>query len=110
MILQILEMPPCPAITLDVTLSSARELAFALRQVSQKKCSIALCLQVGESQVSLEAFESFVQAISEALAPDQFLTRFIEKKIPTLRLEEIYAFRPLWAYHISRSIYEQIGE
>ena len=103
-------MHPCPELHIDADVPELRLIAHTMTQIHQHGSNRPLCLQhvylVGNGWEADRAQEAFELGMRNAIKPHVYLTGYLiqEKKV-----ERAAAFRPLWAAHIARSIYEQIG-
>lgn len=105
-------MHPCPELHIDADVPELRLIAHALTQIHQQGLTNPLCLQheimLGDGPECDAANKAFARAMFDAINPHSFLTSYLVFEHGVVGYEAT-AFRPLWAAHIARSIYEQIG-
>ena len=105
-------MHPCPELHIDAGVPELRLIAHTLTLIHQRGATLPLCFQhehMLEGGPECDAAnKAFVRAVADALDPYLFLTNYLEI-FHRIEPSEAAAFRPLWAAHIARSIYEQIG-
>lgn len=105
-------MHPCPELHIDADVPELRLIAHALTLIHQQGATNPLCIQhehmLGDGPECYAADKAFARAMFDAINPHSFLTSYLVLKHGVV-VYEAAAFRPLWAAHIARSIYEQIG-
>ena len=105
-------MHPCPELHIDADVPVLRLIAHTLTQIHQRGWTNPLCTQhehaLGDGPECNAANRAFMWAMSDAIHPHSFLTTHLEVR-HHIECDAAAAFRPLWAAHIARSIYEQIG-
>lgn len=105
-------MHPCPELYIDADVPVLRLIAHTMTRIHQQGLTNPLCLQheimLGDGPECDAANKAFAMAMSDALDPYGYLTTHLEVR-HHIEHAEATAFRPLWAAHIARSIYEQIG-
>lgn len=105
-------MHPCPELYIDADVPVLRLIAHTLTQIHQQGLTNPLCLQheliLGDGPECDAANKAFAWAMSDALDPYAYLPTYLEV-FHHIEHNEAAAFRPIWAAHIARSIYEQIG-
>lgn len=103
---------PCPELHIDADVPELRLIANTMTLIHQQGLTNPLCLQhelmLGDGPECDAANKAFARAMSDALDPYGYLTTHIEV-FHHIKPSEAAAFRPIWAAHIARSIYEQIG-
>jgi len=100
-------MYPFPAIDFPGDIPQLRNLAHYLKVLGDEGLCNPLCFQLDDLNYNACLF--FRDPINEATDPFESITFWAECNhgIPK---NEAAEFRPEYAYHISRSIYEQIGD
>ena len=105
-------MHPCPELRIDADVPGLRLIAHTLTRIHQRGWTNPLCTQLermlGDGPECDDANEAFAWAVSGAIDPYGYLTTHLEVR-HHIECDAAAAFRPLWAAHIARSIYEQIG-
>lgn len=105
-------MPPCPELHIDADVPVLRLIAHTLTRIHERGWNNPLCFQHGQMLMDGPegnvAAKAFAGAVSDAIHPRNLLTTYLFVE-HNLDAEAAAAFRPLWAAHIARSIYEQIG-
>lgn len=105
-------MHPCPELHIDADVPELRLIANTMTLIRQRGWTNPLCIQhehmLGEGPECDAANKAFAWAMSDALDPYAFLPTYLEV-FHRIECSEAVAFRPIWAAHIARSIYEQIG-
>ena len=105
-------MHPCPELHIDADVPELRLIAHTLTLIHQRGATNPLCFQhehmLGDGPECDAANKAFARAMSDALDPYLFFTSYlvIEHDVDE---KQASSFRPPWAAHIARSIYEQIG-
>lgn len=116
---QVPAMYPFPAVTFEGNLETLRALAIVLTSVAKNKDTSYLCGQVSYYYVIIygglggnveQVCKLFLNAVADALGDCGFATTWARKTHGLKDYEDAAAYRPAWAAHMSRSIYEQIGE
>lgn len=100
-------MYPFPAIDFPEDIPQLRNLAHYLKVLGDRGLCGLICFQLDD--FNHNAYLFFHDPISEATDPFEYITSWANWKhgIPK---NEADKFRPKYAHHISRSIYEQIGD
>lgn len=103
---------PCPELHIDADVPELRLIAHTLTLIHQRGATNPLCFQhelmLGDGPECDAANKAFARAMSDALDQSVYLSTYLEVR-HHIEHAEATAFRPLWAAHIARSIYEQIG-
>jgi len=100
-------MYPFPAIDFPEDIPQLRNLAHYLKVLGDEGLCHPICFQLDDLNYNACLF--FRNPIKEATVPFGYITAWANRKHGTPK-EEADKFRPEYAYHISRSIYEQIGD
>lgn len=115
---QVPAMYPFPAVTFEGKLETVRVLAIVLTSVAKNKDTNYLCGQVPHHYVKIygdlgckakQVCDLFCNAVADALGDCAFATTWARKTHGLEDPEVAAAYRPAWAAHMARSIYEQIG-
>lgn len=105
-------MHPCPELHIDADVPELRLTAHTLTLIHQRGATNPLCIQhehmLGDGPECDAADKAFARAMSDAIDPYGYLTTYLVFEHGVVDYEAA-AFRPIWAAHIARSIYEQIG-
>jgi len=116
---QVPAMYPFPAVAFESNLETLRALAIVLTSVAKNKDTSYLCGQVSHYYVIIygglggnveQVCKLFLNAVADALGDCGFATTWARKTHGLKDIEDAAAYRPAWAAHMARSIYEQIGE
>jgi len=116
---QVPAMYPFPAVAFEGNLETLRVLATVLTSVAKNKDTSYLCGQVPHHYVKIygdlggkaeQIITLFCDAVEDALGDCDFATTWARKTHGLEDTEVAAAYRPAWAAHMARSIYEQIGE
>jgi len=100
-------MYPFPAIDFPEDIPQLRNLAHYLKVLGDRGLCHPMCLQLDGLNHNAHLF--FLDLISEAIGTFGYITSWANLK-HGISKNEASKFRPEYAYHISRSIYEQIGD
>ena len=100
-------MYPFPAIDFPEDISQLRNLAHYLKVLGDRGLCHCMCYQLDDFNRNARLF--FRDPISEAMGTFGYLTSWARCN-HGISESEAEKFRPEYAYHISRSIYEQIGD
>jgi len=100
-------MYPFPAIDFPEDIPQLRNLAHYLKVLGDKGLCKPLCFQLND--LNYNACRFFRDPINEATDPLGCITSWAECNHDICK-SEAAKLRPEYAYHISRSIYEQIGD
>ena len=115
-------MGPCPKLHIFLSLErnapTLRALAIVLDQIAQTGSCEALCAKAENHlydgnfhrSAAHNASRAFRIAVGCELYPHAYLTDYILGLHPNMPRGVAAAVRPIWAAHIARSIYEQIGD
>lgn len=116
---QVPAMYPFPAVIFEGKLETVRVLAAVLTSVAKNKDTSCLCGQVsyfitktyGDTiSTADQVTDLFCNAMADALGNYAFATTWAWQTHGIEDTEHAAAYRPTWAAHMSRSIYEQIGD
>lgn len=103
-------MHPCPELHLDADVPELRIIAHTMTRIHNRGHLSALCIQHARELglLGVEFGNAVSEAVATAIRPYSSLTNYLIHE-QSVEVGEAAAFRPLWAAHIARSIYEQIG-
>lgn len=107
-------MHPCPELRIDADVPELRLIAHTMTRIHERGHCSALCIQhVRELMLLGVDFgiaddHALSRAVGTAIRHYSYLTNYLIHE-QNVEVTEAAAFRPLWAAHIARSIYEQIG-